>query len=63
MRGRDPLVVHPDRDSLRRLQEAARPIGEFFEVHFIEALFGLLRCSGRAAARNGTWRRRFFTTG
>ena len=33
MRGRDALMVHPRRDGLSRLQEAARAIGEFFEVH------------------------------
>jgi hypothetical protein len=29
----DPLVVHADRDGLRRLQKALGAIGEFFEVH------------------------------
>ena len=31
--GRDPLMVHPRRHRLRRLQEAPRPVGEFLEVH------------------------------
>ncbi len=30
---RDPLMVHAQRDGLRRLQEAPRAIGEFFEIH------------------------------
>ena len=33
MDGRDPLVVHPQRHGLRRLQEAPRPLGEFLKVH------------------------------
>ena len=33
MLGRDPLMVHADRDGLRRLQEALGAVGEFFEVH------------------------------
>ena len=36
MRRRDPLVMLADRDGLRRLQEAARAIGELFEVHSVE---------------------------
>jgi hypothetical protein len=31
--GLNPLMVHPARDGLRRLQEPSRPVGEFFEVH------------------------------
>ena len=33
MRRRDPLVMFAHRDRLRRLQEAACPIGEFLEIH------------------------------
>ena len=33
MLGRNPLVVHPHRDGLRRLQEAFRTVREFVEVH------------------------------
>ncbi|HJS12840.1 hypothetical protein [Sphingopyxis sp.] len=33
MLGRNPLVIHADRDCLRGLQEAFGAVGEFFEVH------------------------------
>ena len=33
MLGRNPLMVHADRDRLRGLQEAFGAVGEFFEVH------------------------------
>jgi hypothetical protein len=33
MQRRDALVVHADRDGLRRLQKALGPVGELFEIH------------------------------
>ena len=33
MRRRDPLVMLANRDRLRRLQEAARAVGELFKIH------------------------------
>jgi hypothetical protein len=33
MFGGDPLMAHPDRDGLRRLEKALGAVGEFFEVH------------------------------
>ena len=33
MRGRDPLMMLPNRDRLRRLKEAARTVGELFKIH------------------------------
>ena len=56
MRRRDPLMVHAERDGLRRLQEAARAVGEFFEVHvaapFCAARYGvaLLQHKGPVAS-------------
>ena len=35
MRRRDPLMMLANRDRLRRLQEAARAVGELFEIHSI----------------------------
>ena len=33
MRRRDPLMMLANRDRLRRLQEAARAVGELFKIH------------------------------
>jgi len=33
MLGTDPLMIHADRNRLRRLQKALGAIGKFFEVH------------------------------
>ena len=35
MRRRDPLVMLANRDRLRRLQEAARAVGQLFKIHSI----------------------------
>ena len=40
-------MVHPRRDGLRRLQEAARAVGEFLEIHEVRAPFWTCpKCSG-----------------
>ena len=35
MLGQEPLVVLAERDGLARLDEAARPLGKFLEIHFL----------------------------
>ena len=34
MRGGDALMILAHRDGLRRLQEPARAVGQFLEIHF-----------------------------
>jgi hypothetical protein len=33
MRGRDALVILPNRDGLRGLEEASRAVGELLKIH------------------------------
>jgi hypothetical protein len=33
MRGRDPLMMFAHRNGLRRLEEAARAVGQFLKIH------------------------------